>query len=139
MIDKKLALLGMAMTVIAGCSKAPSTDNAATSNSGAATTAVAADTTRVRGVLQSIEAGTLGIKTYDDQSVTVPIDKDTKVAWVVASNLASLKSGDFVGTATTGPDNALRAVELVIFPEAMRGSCPAWSPLPAGAVTRQAG
>jgi hypothetical protein len=122
MIDKKLALLGMAMTVIAGCSKAPSTDNAATSNSGAATTAVAADTTRVRGVLQSIEAGTLGIKTYDDQSVTVPIDKDTKVAWVVASNLASLKSGDFVGTATTGPDNALRAVELVIFPEAMRGS-----------------
>ena len=64
----------------------------------------------------------MAIKTYDNQAVTVPIDKDTKVAWVVRSTLASLKSGDFVGTATTGPDNALRAVELVIFPEAMRGA-----------------
>ena len=125
MINKKIALLGVAITIIAGCSKAPSADtqnNAATPVPANASKAAAGGTTRVRGVLQSMEAGSLALQTYDGQAVNVPVDKDTKFAWVVASSLASLKSGDFVGTATTGSDNALRAVELVIFPEAMRGS-----------------
>ena len=120
MIMKRFALLGAATAVLAGCSKLPSNDadsNAAASNSAAATPAAA---TRVRGVLQSINADSLALTTYDGRSVTVPIGKDTKFAWVVGSSLASLKSGDFVGTATTGPDNALSAVELVIFPDAMR-------------------
>ena len=118
---KKLALLGTALAFLGGCNKLPSHDaqkSASAPNS--ATAAPAA--TRVRGVLQSINAGALALTTYDGQTVTVPISKDTKFAWVVASSLASLKPGDFVGTATTGPDNALRAVELVIFPEAMRGT-----------------
>ena len=122
MIMKRFALLGAATAVLAGCSKLPSNDadsNAAAPNSAAATPAAA---TRVRGVLQSINADSLALTTYDGRSVTVPIGKDTKFAWVVGSNLASLKSGDFVGTATTGPDNALSAVELVIFPDAMRGT-----------------
>lgn len=117
MIMKRLALLGAATAILGGCSKLPTHDvdsNAAAPNSAAAT--------RVRGVLQSIGADSLVLTTYDGRSVTVPIGKDTKFAWVVASSLASLKSGDFVGTATTGPDNALSAVELVIFPEAMRGA-----------------
>ncbi len=54
--------------------------------------------------------------------MTVPIDGETGYAWVLASSLSTLKDGDFIGTATTGPDDALRAVELVIFPEAMRGT-----------------
>ena len=125
MMNKNLALLGLAIAMTAGCSKAPSADvpnSAATPSSTAASQAAAGAATRVRGVLQSIDAGSLALQTYDGQLVNVPVDKDTKFAWVVASNLASLKSGDFVGTATTGPDTELRAVELVIFPEAMRGS-----------------
>ncbi len=122
MIMKRLALMGAAIVILGGCNKLPAnqeTSNAAGTNS-AATPAAAA--TRVRGVLQSIGSDSLALKTYDGRSVTVPIGKDTKFAWVVASSLASLKSGDFVGTATTGPDDALSAVELVIFPEAMRGA-----------------
>ena len=122
MIIKRLALFGSAMVSFGGCSKLPSDDansTAATSNSAAPTPTAAA--TRVRGVVQSIGADSLAVQTYDGRSVTVPIGADTKFAWVVASSLASLKSGDFVGTATTGPDSALRAAELVIFPEAMRG------------------
>ena len=122
MIMKRLALLGIAIVILGGCNKLPAnqeTSSAAAPNS-AATPAAAA--TRVRGVLQSIGSDSLALTTYDGRSVTVPIGKDTKFAWVVASSLASLKSGDFVGTATTGPDNALSAVELVIFPEAMRGA-----------------
>lgn len=123
MIMTRLALLGGAMATFGGCGKLPSdhaNNTAATTQSAASAPAAAA--TRVRGVVQSVGADALALRTYDGRSVSVPIGANTKVAWVVASNLASLKSGDFVGTATTGPDNALRAVELVIFPEAMRGS-----------------
>lgn len=126
MIMKKLVVLSSAIAIISACSKLPSDDAngaAATANVGVtAAAAPAAPTTRVRGVLESVGTDSLALKTYDGNSVAVPISADTKFAWVVASSLASLKSGDFVGTATTGPDNALRAAELVIFPEAMRGS-----------------
>lgn len=124
MTMKRLALLGGAIAIFGGCSKLPSNDangTAATSNSTtAAPTASAA--TRVRGVLQSVAGDSIALQTYDGRSVTVPLSTQTKFAWVVASSLATLKSGDFVGTATTGPDDALRAAELVIFPESMRGT-----------------
>jgi len=113
----KLALLGGAMAVMSGCSGKQSVD--AKPSARASTTPAV---TRVRGVLQDIGATALTIQTYDGKSVSVPIDAKTNFAWVVGSSLSTLKDGDFVGTATTGPDDALRAVELVIFPEAMRGS-----------------
>jgi hypothetical protein len=127
MIVKKLALLGSAIAMFGACSKLPSDDakgNSATANTAATTAASTPATaaTRTRGVLESVGKEALALKTYGGKSVTVPIGADTKFAWVVASSLASLKSGDFVGTATSGPDNALRAAELVIFPEAMRGT-----------------
>ena len=86
-----------------------------------ASTAAAAATTRVRGTAESVNSDALKIRKYDGQLVTVPISKETGYAWVVRSSLADVKKGDFIGTATTGPDNDLRAVEVVIFPEAMRG------------------
>jgi hypothetical protein len=123
MIIRKLALLGGAIAASGACSKLPSQDaNSTAERSNSTASAPAPASTRVRGVVQSVEANSLALQTYDGQPVIVPLDGNTKFAWVVASNLASLKSGDFVGTATTGPDNALRAVELVIFPEAMRGT-----------------
>lgn len=123
MIMKRVALLGGAIATLGACNKLSSNDAktaAASSTSAASTPAVA--TTRVRGVLQSFDANSLVLQTYDGRSATVPLGADTKFAWVVTSSLESLKSGDFVGTATTGPDDALRAAELVIFPESMRGS-----------------
>ena len=123
MIIRKLALLGGAIAASGACSKLPSQDaNSTAERSNSTASAPAPASTRVRGVVQSVEANSLALQTYDGQPVNVPLDGNTKFAWVVASNLASLKSGDFVGTATTGPDDALRAVELVIFPEAMRGT-----------------
>lgn len=120
---KRLVLLSSAVVAVGACSKLPSQDaNSTAGRSNSTASAPAPASTRVRGVVQSVEANSLALQTYDGQPVIVPLDGNTKFAWVVASNLASLKSGDFVGTATTGPDNALRAVELVIFPEAMRGT-----------------
>ena len=124
MVMKRLVLLlGGAMAAFAGCSKLPSNDaKSAAAISNSTTSSPAAAAVRVRGVVQSIGPDSLALQTYDGRLVSVPIGANTKFAWVIASNLASLKSGDFVGTATTGSDDALRAAELVIFPETMRGS-----------------
>ena len=118
MINKTLIVLAGATALLAGCgSKTTADGNSATSATSAAPAA-----TRVRGVVQSVGTDSVTVQGYDGKTTTVPIDAKTGFAWVVGSSLATLKSGDFVGTATTGPETALRAVELVIFPEAMRGS-----------------
>ena len=123
MMIKRLALLSGAFAAFGACNKPPSNDaNPVASKSNSAPSTPAGATTRVRGVLTSIAGDSLSLQTYDGRSVTVSLGADTKFAWVLSSSLASLKSGDFVGTATTGPDEALRAAELVIFPESMRGS-----------------
>ena len=111
------------MAAFIGCSKLPSNDaNSAVTISNSSVSSPAAAAARVRGVVKSIGPNSMALQTYDGRLVSLPIGTNTKFAWVVASNLASLKSGNFVGTATTGSDDALRAAELVIFPEAMRGS-----------------
>ena len=110
---KSLALMGAVLTLVAGCS-GTGTGNDATGNDTAAT--AAASTGRVRGTVQAVTADALTVQTYDGKTVTVPLDAKTGYAWVVPSSLSSLKDGDFIGTATTGPKTALRAVEVVIFP-----------------------
>ncbi|RMB54415.1 hypothetical protein C8J44_2034 [Sphingomonas sp. PP-CE-3A-406] len=127
MLTKKLMLLGGVIAVLGGCGQTTSTDsNTTTANIAMGNTSAAASATpavnRVRGVITAIGTDALTVQTYDGKSATVPLDANTKFAWVVKSDLSTLKDGDFIGTATTGPDDALRAVELVIFPEAMRGT-----------------
>ena len=127
MLTKKLMLLSGVVAVLGGCGQTTSTDsNTSTANIAMGNTSAAASATpavnRVRGVITAIGTDALTVQTYDGKSVSVPLDAKTKVAWVVKSDLSTLKDGDFIGTATTGPDDALRAVELVIFPEAMRGT-----------------
>lgn len=119
MIIKKLVLLGSAMAAVGGCGKQQSTEAGTTT---ATTSSPMPNTGRVRGVVRTVSANSLAVGAYNGQTVSVPLDAKTRFAWVINSNLLTLKDGDFIGTATTGPDNALRAVELVIFPEAMRGT-----------------
>lgn len=114
-----LALMGAAFTMIGGCSGS-NTGNDTSANDTAAT--AAASTGRVRGTVQAVTADMVTVQTYDGKTVTVPLDAKTGYAWVLPASLSTLKDGDFIGTATTGPKSALRAVELVIFPESMRGT-----------------
>jgi hypothetical protein len=83
----------------------------------------AQDTVRVRGTIERIDGSTLYVKTRDGADLKiVPADKPVYVAMIKAS-LADLKPGTFVGSgALPGPDGNLRALEVHIFPEAMRGT-----------------
>ena len=86
-----------------------------------ASAAAAPAVQRVRGTIETAAADSLTVKQADGQDVRIALGADTKYASVVASSLSDIKPGDFIGTATKGPADFLVALELVIFPESMRG------------------
>ena len=88
----------------------------------ALTTAASAAPTlqRMRGTIESAGSGTMTIKTNEGKSVAIAVDGDTKYASVMKSSLDTIKDGVFIGTATKGEPPV--ALEVVLFPEAMRGT-----------------
>ena len=119
---RAIAIAALAAASLAACSdrNATTTTSENTMVAGAGTPTSSPD--RVRGTITAITPEALSIKTYGGEQVSVPIAATTGYAWVVGSSLSTLKNGDFIGTATSGPDDALKAVEVVIFPEALRGT-----------------
>jgi hypothetical protein len=75
---------------------------------------------RLRGTIESVTGGGFTMKTLDGASESVALAPDAKVAWVVPSSLDAIKDGVFIGTATKGEPPV--ALEVVLFPEAMRGT-----------------
>ncbi|UDL93035.1 hypothetical protein LGH83_10350 [Lichenihabitans sp. PAMC28606] len=84
--------------------------------------AFAADPVHVRGTVASVDGAKVTIKTREGKDVTLTLGDNWKVAGVVKASLADIKQGTFIGTANTvGPDGA-KALEVVVFPDAMRGT-----------------
>lgn len=83
----------------------------------------AQDTVRVRGAIERQDGSAYIVKTRDGETVRVELaDKPIFVAMVKAS-MNDIKPGMFVGaTALPGSGDSLQAVEVHIFPEAMRGT-----------------
>ena len=90
---------------------------------GSISSAWAQDTVRVRGTVEGMDGPVYLVKTRNGDTVKVAVtDKPLFVAMVKAS-MTDIKPGMFIGsTAMPGPDGSLRAVEVHIFPEAMRGT-----------------
>ena len=83
----------------------------------------AQEATRVRGTIERLDGEVYVVKTRDGNLVKVALtDKPLFVA-MVKTSMADIKPGMFIGsTAMPGSDGSLRAVEVHIFPEAMRGT-----------------
>ena len=80
-------------------------------------------TTRIRGEVEKAEGDTLMIKTVDGASAKVALAPNYSVGGVVKATTADIKKGGFVGVgARPQPDGSLLAVQVFIFPEAMRGT-----------------
>jgi hypothetical protein len=89
----------------------------------AASPLLAQEPVRLRGTIERIDGPVFIVKTRDgaEQKLTLT-DKPIFVA-IVKSTVADIKPGMFVGsTALPQPDGRLRAIEVHIFPEAMRGT-----------------
>jgi len=81
------------------------------------------DRVRVRGTIESVDGRTLNVKGRDGNPIKVKLTDDAKVLTVDRKSLADVKPGVFVGiTAMPQPDGTQKAVEIHIFPEAMRGT-----------------
>lgn len=79
--------------------------------------------TRLRGSIAAIDGKTATIATREGASVPVTLADNWLVMLVSPMTLADIKENSFVGIASLkGPDGMLHALEVLIFPEAARGS-----------------
>ena len=93
----------------------------------------AAPAPHVRGTVTSIKGETVEIKTDDGKTDTVMLTDKTRFIAVTKSSLDKIDKDSYIGTATKDVGNKLIALEVVIFPEAMRGAGDGhydWDPLP---------
>jgi hypothetical protein len=83
--------------------------------------AFAQEAVRIRGTIVSLEGNTLTVRgaasTYN-----VALPENVRVTWIVKSELAKVGPNSYIGTvAVPQADGTLRATEVQLFPEAMRG------------------
>jgi len=89
----------------------------------AASVAAAQTPLRVRGTVESVDGPNLSVKARDGVMMKVKLTDDAKVLTLDKKSLSDVKEGTFVGiTAMPQPDGSQKAVEIHIFPEAMRGT-----------------
>jgi hypothetical protein len=81
------------------------------------------DVVRVRGTIDSVDGQMLNVTSRDGTKLQVKVADNAVVLAVVKGTIADVKQGSFVGiTAMPQPDGTQKAVEIHIFPEAMRGT-----------------
>src|SRR3989440_5389036 len=77
----------------------------------------------VRGDIIAIDGNTVTVKSRGGETVNLQLADDVRVAVAEKGDLADVRDGAFIGTtAVPQPDGTLRAIEVHVFPEAMRGT-----------------
>ncbi len=86
-------------------------------------TSLAQETVRIRGSIERIDGSIYVIKARDGAELKVTLADNPQIAGVVKASLSDIKQGSFVGiTGMPQADGSQRALEVHIFPEAMRGT-----------------
>jgi hypothetical protein len=79
--------------------------------------------TRIRGTVVKLDGQVLTVKSREGQDVVIDLAPNYTVRGLVKKSLSDIKQGDYVAsTGRKGPDGKLYAVEVRIFPEALRGA-----------------
>ncbi|HKW39301.1 MAG TPA: hypothetical protein VJO54_15995 [Burkholderiales bacterium] len=78
---------------------------------------------RVRGTIEKVDGNVLSVKSTDGHAMRIALSDDARIISVIKASLADIKPGSFVGSAAIPqPDGSQKALEVHIFPEAMRGT-----------------
>ena len=89
----------------------------------AASAAMAQAPTRIRGTIEKVDGSTLSIKSREGQDLTLNLAPNASVSAVIKASLSDIKANTFVGIAAVSDGKGgWRALEVLIFPEAMRGT-----------------
>src|SRR5437764_5830317 len=79
--------------------------------------------TRVRGTIEAVDGDVLAVKSRGGEDVRLHMTGDINIVGISKISLSDIKVGSFIGTTTVpGPDGSQNAVEVHVFPEAMRGT-----------------
>lgn len=82
-----------------------------------------AETVRIRGTLVRVDASTLVVQDRGGEVVSLARPADMAVSEVYRIKLSDIKRGSFIGTAAMPQaDGTQKALEVVVFPEAARGT-----------------
>ena len=103
-----------------------------------ASAAWAQSPTRVRGTIERLDGPILTVKSREGADVTVRLADNLSVSGVVKAALTDIKPGSYVGIAALPRAGELNAVEVLVFPEAMRGTAEGhgpWDLLPESTMT----
>jgi hypothetical protein len=89
----------------------------------AGSTTWAQDGVRVRGTIERVEGQTLVVQSREGAELKVVLADNALVVGLVKASLSDIKPGSFVGvTGMPQADGSQKALEVHIFPEAMRGT-----------------
>ncbi len=78
---------------------------------------------RVRGTIDRVEGDVYIVKARGGTELKVTLAEKAPITAVVAASLTDIKQGSYVGIATMPQaDGSQKALEVLIFPEAMRGA-----------------
>lgn len=77
---------------------------------------------RLRGTVTSITGDTLTVHTTTGEDVPVMLSSSTKYLLVEKASLNNIEKDSYIGTATKEVGSMLVALEVVIFPPAMKGT-----------------
>ncbi len=91
-----------------------------------AAASAAAQTTpsRIRGTISAIDGKTVTIATREGSTAKVNLADNWVVALVAPVTMADIKQGSFVGIASLGTDANRTALEVLVFPDAMKAAKP---------------
>jgi hypothetical protein len=85
----------------------------------------------LRGEIDSVTATDIHVTPFDGSETEIAWNKATRFASLKAAQLSDITQGMFVGTAALPqPDGTLKALEIHIFPESMRGTGEGYRPFP---------
>ncbi len=80
-------------------------------------------TVLLRATIEAVSASDITVVTRGGDKVALKLADSVSVAWVVPTPLDTIKPSSFIGvTAVPGDNGTLKALEVHVFPEAMRGS-----------------
>ena len=79
--------------------------------------------TRIRGTVEKLDGHMLTVKSRDGQSMPITLADNVAVAYLVKASMTDINSGDYLAsTGIKGTDGKIHAIEVRIFPEALRGA-----------------
>lgn len=90
---------------------------------GAASAQTPPPPSRTRATIESVSDGAIVVKTRTGAAVTIALTPTTRFVAVSHGEISAIQPNSYIGTAAAPqPDGSLKAIEVTVFPESMRGS-----------------